>query len=131
MIDAGVGLAGLAVSSFVSATILPGASEVVLWALVRDQPALFWPAIAVATIANTAGGMTSYLIGRLVPPRDLPRGIAWVRRWGVVALLASWLPVVGDALCVGAGWLRLPAPLATVCIGLGKFARYLVVAAFA
>ena len=131
MIDAGVGLAGLAVSGFVSATILPGASEVVLWTLVRDQPALFWPAVAVATGANTAGGMTSYLIGRLVPPRELPRGIAWVRRWGVFALLASWLPVVGDALCVGAGWLRLPAPLATVCIGIGKFARYLVVAAFA
>lgn len=129
--DAGAGLAGLAVSSFVSATLLPGASEVVLWVLVRDQPALFWPAIAVATAANTAGGMTSYLIGRLVPPRDLPRGIAWVRRWGVVALLASWLPVVGDALCAGAGWLRLPAALATICIGLGKFVRYLVVAAVA
>lgn len=129
--DAGTGLAGLAVSSFVSATLLPGASEVVLFALVRDQPALFWPAVATATVGNTLGGMTSYLLGRLVPDRKVPRGIAWVRRWGVLALLASWLPIVGDALCVGAGWLRLNPWLSAASIGAGKLARYLVVAALA
>ena len=30
-----------------------------------------------------------------------------VQRWGAAALLFSWLPLVGDALCVAAGWLRL------------------------
>lgn len=129
--DSTAGLAGLAVSSFVSATLLPGASEVVLFALVHEHPALFWSAVATATVGNTLGGMTSYLVGRLVPRRDLPRGIGWVRRWGVVALVASWLPVVGDALCVGAGWLRLNPWWSAASIGAGKLARYLVVAAFA
>jgi len=130
-VDAATGLAGLAVSSFVSATLLPGASEVVLFALVREHPGLFWSAVATATAGNTLGGLTSYLLGRLVPGRDLPRGIAWVRRWGAAALLASWLPVVGDALCVGAGWLRLNPWLSAASIGAGKLARYLVVASLA
>ena len=129
--DAGTGLAGLAVSSFVSATLLPGASEVVLFALLREHPSLIWTAVATATVGNTLGGMTSYFLGRLVPDRKVPRGIAWVRRWGVLALLASWLPVVGDALCVGAGWLRLNPWLSVASIGAGKLARYLVVAALA
>jgi len=90
-VDAGTGLAGLAVSSFVSATLLPGASEVVLFALLREHPEILWSAVATATIGNTLGGMTSYFLGRLVPDRKVPRGIAWVRRWGVLALLASWL----------------------------------------
>lgn len=129
--DAGAGLAGLFVSSFVSATLLPGGSEIVLWALVHHDPSLLWPAVGVATVGNTLGGLTSYGVGRLVPRRELPRGIDWVRRWGVVALLASWLPIVGDALCVGAGWLRLPLLPSIATIALGKLARYAVVAALA
>ena len=129
--DAPLALGGLFASSFISATLFPGGSEVVLWAVVREAPALLWPALAVATVGNTLGGLSSYVIGRIVPPRELPRGIAWVRRWGTVALLASWLPVVGDALCVGAGWLRLPIIPATLVIAVGKLARYLVVVALA
>lgn len=50
-----------------------------------------------------------------------------VRRWGVVALLLSWLPVVGDALCLAGGWLRLPFIRSLIAITLGKALRYAVV----
>lgn len=124
-------LGGLFLSAFVSATLLPGGSEVLLWAVVREDAALFWPAIAVATAGNTLGGMSSWLIGRLVPAKGQIRGLSWVRRWGNLALLLSWLPVVGDGLCVAAGWLRLHWLGSLTCIALGKLARYLAIAAIA
>lgn len=129
--DPALSLGGLFLSAFVSATLLPGGSEVVLWAVVRQDPALFWPAIAAATTGNTLGGMTSWLIGRLIPARRPTRGVEWVRRWGNLVLLLSWLPVVGDGLCVAAGWLRLNWMGSLACIALGKLARYLAVAALA
>ena len=52
-------LAGLFASSFLSATLLPGASEIVPAAVVSNLPDLFWTAVAVATLGNTVGGMTS------------------------------------------------------------------------
>jgi membrane protein YqaA with SNARE-associated domain len=127
-LDGPVGLGALFLSSFVSATLLPGGSEVLLFALLADNPGLLWAALGVATLGNTLGGLSSYLLGRLVPQRTLPiRQIAWLQRFGAPALLLSWVPLVGDALCVAAGWLRIhPAP-AALCLGLGKGLRYLVV----
>jgi len=120
----GIGLGGLFASSFLSATLLPGNSELVLAALLHQAPALHWPALAVATIGNTLGGLTSYLVGRLVPKPHEGRAVAWLSRYGPAALLLSWVPVVGDALCVASGWLRQNVAAATLFIGLGKFARY-------
>ncbi len=122
------GLIGLFVSSFVSATLLPGGSEVVLAALIHQFPEAFWRAIGIATIGNTAGGMTSYAVGRLLPNRVEQRGIERLQRYGAWALLLSWLPVIGDALCVGAGWLRFNPWLAALLLALGKCGRYLIVA---
>jgi membrane protein YqaA with SNARE-associated domain len=43
-------------------------------------------------------------------------------------MLAAWVPIVGDPLCVAAGWLRLPWIAVTVFMAVGKAARYLAVA---
>ena len=124
-------LSTLFVSSFLAATVLPGGSEVVLYALVHQGLATASAALAVATIANTLGGMTSYCIGRVMPSgRALP-GIATLQRYGSVALLLSWVPVAGDALCIAAGWLRINAVVATVFMAVGKLGRYVVIAAAA
>ena len=125
-----VALSGLFVSAFLASTLLPGGSEIVLGALVAQKPALFWPAIAVATAGNTLGGLSSYAIGRLVPkPKTATRAVAVAQRYGVAALLFSWLPLIGDALCVASGWLRHDLLLATLAIAAGKLARYVVLAA--
>ena len=125
-------LAGLFASSFLSATLLPGNSEIVLAAVLANLPPMFWPAIAVATIGNTAGGMTSYALGRLIPAEGgrklAPRAVALAQRFGIPMLLLSWVPVIGDALCVASGWLRQDWRLAMLAIATGKLARYVAVA---
>ena len=122
------GLWSLFISAFVSATILPGNSEIVMVAVLAKFPNLFWETIVVATIGNTMGGMTSYAIGRVVPNRVERKAMSWMRRYGEWALLLSWVPVIGDALCVAAGWLRINPWLALVMLAIGKCARYLVIA---
>jgi membrane protein YqaA with SNARE-associated domain len=63
------GLWALFASSFLAATLLPGGSEAVLYALLKLYPGEweYWVPVAVATAGNTLGGMSSWLIGRLVP----------------------------------------------------------------
>lgn len=123
------GLGTLFVSSFLAATLLPGGSEIVLAALLANGTVSLWPALAVATVGNTLGGLSSYLVGRLLPQRKTEaKAVDWMRRHGVPALLLSWVPFIGDALCVAAGWLRVNAWWCALCIGIGKFARYYVVA---
>ena len=119
---------GLFAASFLSATLLPGGSEVVFFGILRINPELLWPALAAATIGNTLGGMTSYLIGRSLPLHRKLKGLERVRRHGSAILLLSWVPIVGDPLCVAAGLLRLNIWLSVSFIAAGKFARYCAVA---
>lgn len=118
----------LFITSFLAATLLPGGSEAVLFAVIRSHPTLYWPALAVATLGNTLGGMSSYLIGRVLPQgRELKR-LEAVRRHGSPILLLSWVPIVGDAFCVAAGWLGLNPWTSSAFMAAGKLARYVVVA---
>lgn len=118
-------------TSFLGATLLPGGSEFVLAGVLNAHPQLYWPALLTATLGNTLGGMSSYLIGRVIPQRKELKGLKWVQRWGTPALLAAWLPIIGDPLCVAAGWLRMNPWLSALFMGIGKIARYLAVAAVA
>jgi len=125
------GLGALFLSSFLAATLLPGGSEVVFAGVLATGAAGLWPALAVATVGNTLGGSSSYLVGRLFPHRKLGgRALEWVRRWGSPALLLSWVPIIGDALCVAAGWLRLNIWWSVLFMALGKFGRYYIIGHF-
>jgi membrane protein YqaA with SNARE-associated domain len=122
-------VAGLFASAFLAATLLPGGSEFALGALVAHWPDRVALAVAVASIGNTLGGLTSFAIGRLLPaPRAPGRAMDLARRHGVAVLLLSWVPVIGDALCVASGWLRHPWLAATAAIAAGKALRYVVIA---
>jgi membrane protein YqaA with SNARE-associated domain len=122
-------LSALFLSSFLAATLLPGGSEAVLFGVLKGNAQLFWPALGVATLGNTLGGMTSYWLGRVLPVKKQPgRALAWTHRYGSPALLLAWAPLIGDALCVAAGWLRLNAWYVLLFMAAGKFARYLVIA---
>ena len=116
-------------SSFLAATLLPGGSEAVLFGVIKLHPDQLWAALAVATFGNTLGGMSSYLIGRVMPQKQKMKGLATVQRYGAPVLLLSWVPVVGDPLCVAAGWLRLNPWWSALSIAVGKFARYWLIAA--
>lgn len=131
LMDGSSSLVVLFASSFLAATLLPGGSEAVLFGALKLDPQQYWPALAVATLGNTLGGMSSYLIGRIVPQRGQIKGLDWIKRYGSPALLLAWVPVLGDPLCVAAGWLRVNPWLSALFMALGKFARYLVIAAVA
>lgn len=122
-------------SSFLAATLLPVSSEAVLFAVLKTQPGILWPAIGVATLGNTLGGLSSYVIGRVIPQKAdggrFTQGLARVRQYGAPVLLLSWLPIIGDPLCLAAGWLRLNPWYCALYIAAGKFARYWVIAVLA
>ena len=123
------GLAALTLASFVAATLVPLSSEAVLFGYLRLHPDHAAVAVALATLGNTAGGMTSYLLGRIIPAR-VPdaKALARVKRYGAPVTFFAWLPVAGDALCVAAGWLRLNWIAALGFMAAGRLARYLVIA---
>jgi membrane protein YqaA with SNARE-associated domain len=121
------GLAGLFLASFLSATLLPGGSEAVLFAVIKLHPEQTLPALVLATLGNTLGGMTTYFMGRLLPQHLAPEKSALMRRHGPPILLLAWTPIVGDALCAAAGWLRLPPIPCALWMALGKAARYVLV----
>ena len=125
------GLAGLFLYSLLAATLLPGGSELALFAFLLAHPGSAPAALALATLGNTLGGMTSWACGRFLPRwRELERvpQLERVRRHGNVVLLLSWLPLIGDLLCVASGWLRTDWRSAALYMALGKGARYLFVA---
>ena len=124
------GLAAVFAASFLAATILPLASEAVLFGYLKLHPEQAALAVALATLGNTAGGMTTYLVGRLFPEkRNIEQPILQkVRRYGSAATLFAWLPVVGDGLCLAAGWLRVNWLAALGFMAAGRLARYLVIA---
>ena len=123
------GLAGLFLASFLSATLLPGGSEAVLFAVIRLHPEQTLPALLLATLGNTLGGMVTYAMGRMLPQHLAPEKSALARRRGAPVLLLAWAPIVGDALCAAAGWLRLPPLPCLAWMAIGKAARYVVVVA--
>ncbi len=132
-----LGLLGLFASAFISSTVAPGGSEAVLAYLVSQQQIPLVSLVAVATVGNTLGALTTWWLGlwaaRKYPAEHLLAGerrnsLLTVQRWGSWALLFSWLPLVGDGLCFAAGWLRLSWFSSLLAIFFGKVLRYIAVA---
>ena len=128
-----VGLWAVFIISFISATLLPLGSEPAVFGLIKVNPALFWPAILVATLGNTLGGMVDYWMGygahELFAKERRSRWFVWLERFGAKTLLLAWLPGVGDPLCVLAGWLKLPFWPSVAYMAIGKFLRYVCITA--
>ena len=107
-----VGLLSVFFVSLVSATLLPLGSEPAVFAVVKSNIELFWPAIVVGTVGNTIGGVINYWIGygarQTFAKQPDSRRFRWMERHGAKTMLASWLPGIGDPICALAGWQRLP-----------------------
>ena len=123
--------------SFLASSLLPLGSE---WLLVLLLGAGGSPLImlGIATLGNTLGACTSYLVGRSgsewfvrkvlrISPMQQDRAEAWFRRYGTASLFFSWLPVIGDPLCLAGGILRIRFSRFFLVVGAGKLARYGVV----
>ena len=128
------GLSTVFVIALLGATLLPLFSEPAVLGLVKLNPSMVWPAIAVATAGATIGGALTWWMGYgaerayegLTHKQPEGRALGWLRRFGPKSLGLSFLPVVGDPLCAVAGWLKMPF---WPCLGwmlVGKGARYLI-----
>lgn len=123
-------------SAFISSTLFPGGSEAVLAYLTSEAKDPLFLLITIATFGNTLGAMTSWGIGRLISIQystkqlsktSQQKAVEHLQKYGSPILLLSWLPVVGDPLCVAAGWLRIHWLHSLIFIAVGKLLRYIVV----
>ena len=132
-----LGLSTVFIVSFLSATLIPLGSEPVVFGLVSINPALFWPAILVATTGNTLGGALDWWLGfGAHKALDQYKGstmhlkaLSWLEKLGPKACLLAWLPGIGDPLCAVAGWLKFPFWPCVMYMAIGKFLRYVTMTA--
>jgi membrane protein YqaA with SNARE-associated domain len=134
----GYGFLSLFLLSFLASTLIPLGSE---WLLIAMLLAKYDPTrvVAVATAGNYLGALTSYWIGlyggeflkvRVLRMDDKASGRAerLYQRFGSYSLLLSWLPIVGDPLCLVGGVLRVRFLRFSLLVFSGKLARYTAVA---
>ncbi len=132
------GYPALFLLSFLAATVLPLGSE---WMLVLMIVKGFSPTycVLIATAGNYFGACTTYLIGwwgsEYVPrrilrmnDRQVERAKGHYEKYGSWSLLFSWVPIIGDPLCLVAGIFRVHFVRFSVLVFSGKFARYALLA---
>ncbi|MBW2452814.1 MAG: DedA family protein [Deltaproteobacteria bacterium] len=133
------GYIALFILSFLAATLLPLGSEWMLVLLLVNQhdPAA---SVVVATLGNSLGALTTYLLGlwggpllwqRLLRIDDSQRQKAEriYTRFGSWSLLFAWIPIIGDPLCLVGGLFKVGWARFLILVSLGKAARYLAIAA--
>ena len=132
------GYPALFLLSFLASTLIPLGSEWLLVALiVQGFPPL--PVILVASTGNLLGAGTSYGIGVCGSPflttrimrlgeNERLRAERFFAKYGSWSLLLSWLPVIGDPLCVVAGMMKVSLGRFALLVVIGKVTRYTVVA---
>ncbi|WP_298039090.1 YqaA family protein [uncultured Desulfuromonas sp.] len=132
------GYPALFLLSFLAATLLPLGAEWMLAALLLEgfDPAL---SVGLATLGNTLGALVTYGVGLWGGPVliekilriDAPareRAERFYGRYGTWSLLFSWLPIIGDPLCLAGGVLRVGFGRFLVLVAVGKLARFAAVA---
>lgn len=124
------GIFGIFLSGFLAASVLPANSEIVFLAYVSQYPHQLWIAWFAASLGNSLGGVTSFWLGRIFPQKAIfsPKVGAFLQQFGAMSLFFSWLPIVGDGLCVAAGWFRLSFWRCFLFLALGKSLRYALLA---
>ncbi len=127
----------LFVLSFLAATLIPLGSEWLLVLLLVDGQSPM-PLIALATAGNSLGACSTYAIGLYGGPwlvrkvlriddEQQRRAENFYCRYGSWSLLLSWLPVIGDPLCLAGGVLRVGFARFVVLVASGKLVRYAAV----
>jgi membrane protein YqaA with SNARE-associated domain len=124
--------------SFLASTLVPFGSE---WLLVTMLISKYDPfmTVAVASLGNYLGACSTWLIGIYggpflirrvlrIDPTTEERAKALYGRYGAWSLLLSWLPGIGDPLCLVGGILKIGIGRFSLLVMAGKLARYGAVA---
>ena len=130
-----LGYFGLFLGSFLAATVVPFSADVLLVGMLIAGGDM-WIVVAVATLGNFIGGLTSYGIGRAgrwewieklgVSRESLERQRSRVDRFGAPIALLSWVPFVGDVFAVALGFYRVRFVPMAVYMFIGKCARFVM-----
>ena len=130
---------GMWIISFLSGSILPFTSDVLLLFFLGMglNPVLL---VIVSTIGNTMGGMTCFFMGRMakkgwlskhfkVSREKAEKADVYIRKYGYWAAFFSFLAIVGEAIVILLGNMRVSWWKVLLVMTLGKFLRYVVLAA--
>jgi membrane protein YqaA with SNARE-associated domain len=129
---------GMALLSFLSGSIIPIASEALLVVLLGVGLNAMW-LIVVATVGNTLGGITCFMLGYLtdkqtvkrvfrISDKKMERADSLIQRYGYWAAVLSFMPIIGEAILVALGIMRVDKYKVSIVMAIGKFARYAFVA---
>ena len=130
---------GMGILSFLSGSIVPIASEVLLVFFLN----LGLNAVSltlVATLGNTLGGITCFMIGYLtnkatvqklfrISDRRMKRADLMIQKYGFWTAALSFVPVIGEALLVALGIMRVDKYNVMSVMAIGKFVRYVLIVA--
>lgn len=126
----------LFLTSFASATLLPGGSEVLFVYLLAQKSDPFLLLLS-ATLGNTLGSFANYLLGkfaisfalqkRYVDEKSLTKATMLFEKYGAWTLLFSWLPIIGDPLTLVAGCANYKAWKFLMIVGFAKMTRYIFI----
>ena len=130
------GYIGLFVVCFLSSSIVPMTSEFFLIGM-QQLDFNVWNILAVASVGNYLGSMTTYWIGRSSSdylfnrfqptPQRRAQAERLYAKWGGPILFFSWIPFIGDALTFVSGVLRGNVWVFTFWVALGKWVRFAAV----
>lgn len=125
-------------SGFTSATLLPGSSEALFLFLLSQQSWNTGLLILIVGVGNSLGGMTNWVLGILFRKgfyKDKNKEIEdkyhfkaeqWLKKYGTPVLFFSFLPIIGDPLCLVAGLVKTHWLKTLLYISAGKFFRYIL-----
>ena len=131
-----LGLWGLFLGCFLSATVFPFSSDALyIGALFATKEP--FACLLAGTAGNWLGGVVTYFMGRLakwewveklfkVSREKLEKQKPIIDRWGVWIALLSWVPFIGDVFVIALGFYRTPAVWTLLLMLVGKFARFAV-----
>lgn len=133
----GLGYVGLFIACFISATIIPFSSDIILITLVIAG----WDyriCLLTATVANWAGGMTNYYLGRKgkaqwiekysnIKPERIEKMRNWLQGKGAYMAFFSWIPLLGNVMIISLGYMRANVWIVNIALFAGKCFRYIVI----
>jgi len=130
------GYLGLFLGSFLSATILPLSSELLVSAKLLAG-ASSWTVLLVATAGNWLGSLSTYGIGWLgkwewiekwfkTSPEKMEAQQTKIIKYGSLLAFLVWLPVVGDMFALALGFYKVNFAKCSTFMLVGKFVRFFI-----
>lgn len=128
------GHAGMFIAAFLSGSVVPFSSEVVMIGLIQIGLSPVTTVLA-GTLGNSLGSMTCYWVGLLgnmhwverlfhVKPHQLERAERYVRGRGAWMAFFCFLPALGEAFAIALGLMRANGWLVFLYMTIGKLLRY-------